>query len=64
MDTVEPIKTDTPRDRPKCPSERGVRLIEILKSIGIRQKRVKSIAYCDQVGLTLPTIGLLEQPQI
>ena len=36
--TVEPLKTDTPRDRPKCPSYRGVRLIEVLKSIDNRQK--------------------------
>ena len=36
--TVEPLKTDTPRNRPKCPSQRGVRLIEVLKSIDIREK--------------------------
>ena len=35
--TVEPPKTDTPRDRPQCLSQRGVRLIEVLKSIAIRQ---------------------------
>ena len=39
--TVEPLKTDTPRDRPKCLSYRGVRLIEVLQSIGIRQKELK-----------------------
>ena len=39
--TVEPPKTDTPRDKQKCPSYRGVRLIEVLKSIDIRQKELK-----------------------
>ena len=38
LSTVEPFKTDTPRDRPKCPSYGGVRLIEVLKSIDFRQK--------------------------
>ena len=39
--TVEPLKTDTPRDRLKCPSWRGVRFREVLKSIDIRQKELK-----------------------
>ena len=39
--TVEPLKTDTPRDRPKCLSYRGVRLIEVLQSIDIRKKELK-----------------------
>ena len=38
---VEPLKTDTPLDKQKCPSYRGVRLIEVLKSIDIRQKELK-----------------------
>ena len=28
--TVKPLKTDTPRDEQKCPSYRGVRLIEVI----------------------------------
>ena len=28
--TVEPLKTDTPRHKPKCPSYGGVRLTEVL----------------------------------
>ena len=28
--TVEPLKTDTPRDKYKCPSYRGVRLMEVI----------------------------------
>ena len=36
--TVQPLKTDTTPDRPKCPSYRGVRLIEVLKSFDILQK--------------------------
>ena len=39
--TVEPSKTDTPREIQKCPSQRGVRLIEVLISIDIRQKELK-----------------------
>ena len=35
--TVEPLKTDITRDRPKCASQRGVRLVEVLKSFDIRQ---------------------------
>ena len=27
--TVEPPKTDTPRDEPKCPSYKGIRLVEV-----------------------------------
>ena len=30
IDTVKPLKTDTPRDEQKCPSYRGVRLIEVI----------------------------------
>ena len=41
ISTVEPLKTDTPRDRPKCPSYGGVRLIEVLKSVDIRQKELQ-----------------------
>ena len=33
--TVEPPKTDTLRDRLKCPSYIGVRLIEVLEDINI-----------------------------
>ena len=29
-DTVKPLKTDTPREEQKCPSYRGVRLIEVI----------------------------------
>ena len=39
--TVESLKTDTPRDIPKCPSQRGVCLIDVLKRIDIRQKELK-----------------------
>ena len=28
--TVKPLNTDTPRDEQKCPSYRGVRLIEVI----------------------------------
>ena len=28
--TVEPLKTDTPRDKYKCSSYRGVRLMEVI----------------------------------
>ena len=37
VSTVGPLKTDTLQDRPKCPSKRGVRLIEVLNSLDIRQ---------------------------
>ena len=50
MYTVEPLKTNTPRDRPKCPSLRGVRLIEVLKSIEIRQKELKVQLNCGREG--------------
>ena len=29
---VEALKTDTPGDKSKCPSDRGVRLIEVLQN--------------------------------
>ena len=35
---VEPLKTDTPWDRPKCPSYRGVRLTEVLKALASDKK--------------------------
>ena len=39
--TVKPFQTDTLRDRTNCPSQRVVRLIEVLKSIDIQQKVLK-----------------------
>ena len=33
--TVEPLKTDTPRDKPKHPSYRGVCLIEVSQNFHI-----------------------------
>ena len=41
VSTVGPLRTDTPWDRPKFPSKMGIRLIEVLKSIDIRQKELK-----------------------
>ena len=59
--TVESLKTDSPRDRPKCPSQRGVGLTEVLKSIDIRQKWVKSSAYCCRADSNKHKNGLIEQ---
>ena len=36
--SVEPPKTDTLRDRLKYPSERGVRLVEVIENIDIQLK--------------------------
>ena len=33
--TVEPLKTDTPRDKPKFPSYRGVRLTEVSQNFHV-----------------------------
>ena len=33
--TVEPLKTDTPREKLKCPSLRGVRLIQVSQNFHI-----------------------------
>ena len=59
--TIEPLKMGTPRDIPKCPSQRGVRLIDVLKRIDIRQKELK--VQLIVVGQALINIknGLLEQ---
>ena len=57
MYTVEPLKTNTPRDRPKCPSLRGVRLIEVLKSIEIRQKELKvKLVVVGQVSINIKMV--------
>ena len=53
--TVEPLKTDTPRDRPKCPSYRGS------EKHWHPTKRVKSSAYCGRIGSNKHKNGLLEQ---
>ena len=60
--TVELLKTDTLWDRLQCPSNRGVRLVEVLEDIIIQQKELylhiivvgqTPMVYCSKVKILL-----------
>ena len=53
--TVEPLKTDTPRDKYKCPSYRGVRLMEVIfnRNHLLGQWKVSVLERCPSYGMSV-----------
>ena len=53
--TVKPLKTDTPRDEQKCPSYRGVRLIEVIfsRNLPLGHVEVSVLGRCPSYGMSV-----------